>query len=110
MTNTTILGTTRDNSASYAAGSHELWVEFSMFGLRFKAHHFVRTDSYKVNALNLYIRHESSWCDDYVKTVDLSKPVTDADPVIERALHLLTVAAAEIPADTAERFAAMELS
>lgn len=100
------LGTIRDNSATYAKGSYELTVEFVMFGLTFKAHKFVRTDSCPMDNVRLYIKHESHWCDDHVKLVDQANPCK----VGARAMHLIAVAMTTAPSGMDERYAAIELA
>lgn len=114
---TTTLGTIGnrvDLSHQYAAGSYQLDVHFMMDGLQFRAQRFVRTDGRGCDNVDLYIKHESSWCDDFVGRVrgELYLPEQQlllASRVTARALHLLAVADATIPADTAERFAQIEL-
>lgn len=103
------IGTIHNNSATYATGSYEHWVEFTMMGLRFKAHHFVRTDgACAMDVVNLYTCHESSWCDDYVKT--FSRGDANLSRVDQRALHLIAVAEAASVEGISERFAAIELA
>lgn len=105
------LGTVRNLSASYAAGSFEVRVSFEMVGLVFEAHRFVRTDgTCACDKVYLYIRHDGSLvpgCTDYVKTIDPSS--ADLSRVDRRALHLLAVAVEPIPGCTAERYAAIEM-
>lgn len=106
------VGKVIDHSRTYAAGSFEVFVAFVMMGLQFEAHRFVRTDgTCACDKVYLYIRHEGSLvpgCTDYVKTIDSSS--ANPSRVDIRALHLLAVACAEVPADTAERYAAIELA
>ena len=105
-------GTIRDNSATYAPGSYEHRVEFvAEGGITFRAHHFVRTDKgCAVDSIHLYIVHPSSWCDDYIKTIDRANPGANLSRVDLRAMHLVNVAiaAAEL-SGTAERAALLEM-
>lgn len=106
------VGKVINHAATYAPGSFEVFVTFMMLGLQFEAHRFVRTDgACACDKVYLYIRHEGSLvpgCTDYVKTIDPSS--ANLSRVDIRALHLLAVACTEIPADTAERYAAIELA
>lgn len=103
-TNLGKLGNIRDMSDTYAPGSFETSVEFVVDGLTFIAHKFVRTDL-KIDNVYLYIKHESSWMTDLVKTVDQANPCK----VGARAMHLIAVSMCVIPTDGAERFAQIEL-
>ena len=107
-TNSTTLGKVRDNSKTYAPGSHEVFVEFTMMGLRFKAHRFVRTDACPCARTYLYICPEGDWMTDLVKTITAES--TNLSRVDHRALHLIDVALSTIPACTGERYAAIEMS
>lgn len=103
------IGTVRDNAATYAPGSYEVFVEFAMMGLHFRAHHFVRTDrGCELDVVNLYTCHASSWCDDYVKT--FTRTDSGLTRVDQRALHLIAVAEASSVVGISERFAAIELA
>lgn len=102
------IGAVRDNSATYAAGSFEVFVEFQAEGLHFCVHHFVRTDgACALDRVYLYVRHPSNWCDDLVKVVDPSS--ANLSRVDRRALHLLAVAEATSVEGIDARFAALEL-
>lgn len=105
-TNTTALGTVGTYRLyNNEPGSRFCCVEFIMYGLTFRAVHLVRPRG-GVDQVELYTCHPSSWCDDYLKCVDLANPCAAG----KRALHLLAVASSDIPSDTAERFALIELS
>jgi hypothetical protein len=93
-----------DLSHCYAPGSFMATVEFSMEGLNFVARKLKRTDSYKVDNFELYIKHESHWCEDFIdpKSPNLSR-------VDKRAVHLLLVAIADMPSETTERFNLLEM-
>lgn len=106
---TSNLGTVKvfDLSHRYAPGSFLAEAKFTMFGLNFVAKKLKRTDSYKVDNFELYIKPDGEWCEDYIKTF---KPTDkNLSKVDRRAIHLLMVATAAIPADTDARFEALEL-
>lgn len=104
------LGTVQiaDISHSYAPGSFLATARFEMDGLTFIARRFKRTDSFKVDNFELYIAHESTWLEDFVKFID---PHSDnLSRVDRRALHLLAVACSVVHDDVAARFAQIELN
>lgn len=115
---TTTLGTIGnriDLSHVYAAGSFQQDVTFQAEGLTFRAQRFVRTDTAtKIDAVDLYIMREGEWIHDYVGRIggelylDGQRRMNPSR-VTARALHLLAVADAAIPSDTAERFALLEM-
>lgn len=105
------IGKVVDLSHMYATGSYQVKVSFEMFGLSFEATRFVRTDSHNlggatIDNVELYTKHESSWCSDFLKMVDRANPC----PASRRALALLAVAQCDVPADVSERFAQIELA
>jgi hypothetical protein len=105
-TNNTTTLSINNLSAQYAAGSYLATVTFIMFGITFVAKRFVRTD-YPVNTVELYISHESSWCDDFVRNIN----PTSTEKVDARALHLLAVAETLcVKSDADERTALLELA
>lgn len=105
------LGKVRDNSFQYAAGSFEIRVKFTMFGLAFEADKFVRTDKGgPCDSIHLFIRHDSCWMSDFVKCVDNLHP-TNHCPVTREAARLIEVALAMAIDDGAsERYAQIELA
>ena len=118
-TNLGTLGTRIDLSHAYAKGSYQLDVQFTMFGLVFRAQRFVRTDTKTpIDNIDLYIKHESTWYDEHIGRVAGQIDPTSPDrrvhrlltcPAARRALHLLAVASAAGPSDSEKRFAAIEL-
>lgn len=102
MTNTVELNTS-DLTHRYGAGSRLVSATFTMMGLRFVAKRFVRTDV-KLDNVELYIAHNSSWMHDFVKYINPAAP----DKVDARALHLLGVAEATSLPGADERAALLE--
>ena len=119
-TNLGTLGTRVDLSHAYAKGSYQLDVQFTMFGLVFRAQRFVRTDTKTpIDNVDLYIKHESAWYDEHIGRVAGDTDPTAPDrrihrllscPAARRALHLIAVADATGPSDNVLRFAAIELA
>ena len=95
-----------DLSHQYAPGSFMAVAEFTMDNLSFVARKLKRTDSYKVDNYELYIKHESCWYDEFIKFIDPKNP--NNSRVDKRAVHLLNVAIASAPG-CEERFKLLEV-
>lgn len=119
MTNLGTLGNRIDLSHAYAAGSYQVSIRFTMYGLTFEAQRFVRTD--------VHGPCDHTWL--YVVTPDLGTECVGlvagkVDPAAydprarrllgcppaRRARHLVAVAEAGGLPDSAERYSAMELA
>lgn len=105
MTNLGTIGIIICLARQYAAGSFQVDVTFTMFGLQFRAQRFVRTDAHgacdSIYLFSVPPAGAFEGYDEYLKTV----AADDADPVARRARHLIAVAPSRRSRSASERFA-----